>query len=182
MFLLQARYNGQEPRPASPQEFELPLVKSFDNGLAEIRSSWQADATVMALKTGAGTRCNYSHDRPNRNAIVMAACGEYLLVTPNSANYRSQKRFDWDMRTSSYNTLTIDNSNQLTPGVYIFPGFPLDVSGIPKGKPVAKLDFISAGKFVDSMQSDAAEAYTQLAEKAQRTVMYVKDKGYFCHI
>jgi heparinase II/III-like protein len=179
MLLLLARYSGKEPAMVSPEKAKLPLVKAFDNGLAEIRSSWAPEGTTLALKSGGGTRCKFAHDRPNRNAILLSAFGEYLLVSPNRACYRSPKRMSWDLRTTSFNTVSIDNGNQFTPSIFKFKNVPLDTSGIPHGKPVAELEFASAGKMIDIIQSDAAKAYPEKPEKAKRTVLYVKDPGYF---
>ncbi|MBN2640831.1 MAG: hypothetical protein JXR78_04215 [Victivallales bacterium] len=98
------------PEPQSPAKLGLPLIKTFDNGDNFIRSSWDDNSIVLGLRSGNGSRIEFSHQRPELNSICMGAYGEYLIVSPGSASYRSPLRYLWDMATRSANTISIDSN------------------------------------------------------------------------
>lgn len=100
----------------SPEGADLPLVKAFEDGENYIRSNWDDEGIVLAMKTGdGGSRVGYSHTRPELNNIALGAFGEYLIVTPGAASYRSKVHNEYDVCTRSANTITIDGMNQKSP-------------------------------------------------------------------
>lgn len=114
--LLQAKLPSQTVPTISPMGAKLPLVKAFEDGENYIRSSWNDEGIVLAMKTGdGGSRVDYSHNRPELNNIAMGAFGEYLIVTPGAASYRSKVHVEYDVCTRSANTITIDGMNQKSP-------------------------------------------------------------------
>lgn len=114
--LLEAKFPKVNIPAVSPESAPLPLVKSFENGDNYIRSSWDDESIVLAMKTGdGGSRVNYSHNRPELNSIALGAFGEYLIVTCGAASYRSKVHNEYDVCTRSANTLTIDGMNQKSP-------------------------------------------------------------------
>ena len=91
----------------SPEGAGLPLVKCFEDGECYIRSNWDDEGIVLALKSGdGGSRVDYSHNRPELNSIAMGAFGEYLIVTAGAASYRSKVHNEYDVCTISANTIT----------------------------------------------------------------------------
>ncbi len=96
----------------SPQELDLPLLGIFDNGETIMRGSWQPDAPVLGMKASRPCKVNYGHNRPESNSIAFAAYGEYFVVQPNSASYRSPIHKSWDCSTKSANTVLVDGMDQ----------------------------------------------------------------------
>lgn len=158
--------------PAARALEELPLVRAFDNGESFIRSGWRPGAQVMAMLSGGRTRVGFSHHRPYRNGIVFAAFGEYLLVNPGHSSYRGAVRREWDMLTRSGNTITIDGKNQL------FPSKSQDARYV-EGEPRAVTLVTTAGGLVDIMVSEAAGSYQPVMDSVRRTVIFVRDAGYW---
>lgn len=150
----------QVPAAVSPEERRLPLRRAFDNGVGVIRSSWEENGVVLGLRSGGAGRTQYSHDRPDRNALVLFAGGEYLLVAPGRASYRSPLRSSWDLKTSSHNTITFNQADQ-------------------SKTPVANIIKTYTDDRVDYLVSEAAPSYVNNPEKVRRHVLYVKDPGYF---
>ncbi len=114
--LLEAKFPAVNIPMYSPVGAHLPLVKAFDNGDNYIRGSWDDEGIVLAMKTGdGGRRVDYSHNRPEFNSLALGAYGEYLIVTPGAASYRSRIHNEYDVCTRSANTVTIDGMNQKHP-------------------------------------------------------------------
>lgn len=173
------------PEPQSPAEAGLPLVKTFDSGDCFIRSSWDDNGIVLALLAGGsgrGTKIKYAHRRPEINSIGLGAYGEYLVVSSGSASYRSPLHYTWDRMTRSANTITIDGKNQLFPGSGKMKGWGLDVdvSDIwSKGNPTSEVIECRAGEMADVLINEAAKAYHAKMKHARRSVVFVRDPGYF---
>jgi hypothetical protein len=144
------------PAPVSPEQKGLPLARTFDNGVAVIRSGWNfGDDTVFALRSGGAARTRYSHDRPNRNAFVLFAHGDYLAIAPGRASYRNPIHKTWDIPTTSHNTLALDGGNQTRTRVAEFT------------------DFEDTAEWV-KVASEAAGSYDSDPHSMLRTVWYVK--------
>ena len=157
--MLELKIQGGMPKPKSPEESGLPLLKYFSSGHCYIRSSWQDDAVVMALWSGDGSRVKYSHQRPELSSICMGAFGEYLVVSPASASYRSALRSLYDQATRSANTIAIDDQNQVF-------------------RP-AEVVSCKAGNLADLIVSEASQAYKAPMKNVRRSVLFVRDPGYF---
>ncbi len=157
--LLEMAIPGGLPGPESPEQAGLPLLMSFKSGHCYVRSSWNDQGIVMSLWSGDGSRVKYSHQRPELNSICMGAYGEYLVVSPASASYRSALRSLYDQATRSANTITIDDLNQLF-------------------RP-AEVVACKAGNLADLIVSEAAQAYHVPMESVRRSVLFVRDPGYF---
>lgn len=149
----------------------LPLFRVFDNGEAYIRDGWEPDGLVFAMLSGGGNRTRYSHDRPNRNGVALAAYGEYLLVNPGHSSYRGKTYAEWDWATRGSNCITIDGRNQK---------FPRKIgSASEPGRPVAEYVAAQDGKRCSFLVSEARRCYMPKLKTALRAVVYVKDPGYF---
>ena len=160
MLVLLAKYQGARPPATSPAELGLDTLRAFDNGVGIIRSSWEPNGIVFGIRSGGASRTGYAHDRPDRNSIVLFAGGEYLLVAPGRASYRSPIRQNWDLLTSSHNTITFDGETQLR-------------------EPVASIVAARPGDVIDYLASEAAPSYANKPERARRHIYFVKDPGYF---
>lgn len=172
---IQLALNGKTlPKAQSPTEAQLPLVKGFDNGENFIRSSWEPNSIVFSLYCPeGGTKVNFGHQRPERNAITLGAYGEYLLVSPASASYRSPLHLSYDLATSSANTISIDDKSQ------IFPKIREGYSHFVDGKPETRLLKCAAEKDVDIIITDAAKAYAPKMEHVIRAVFFIRKSNYF---
>ncbi|AHF91425.1 heparinase [Opitutaceae bacterium TAV5] len=160
------------PPARSPAELGLPTLASFASGENFIRSGWDDNGVVFALNNAGATKTNYSHHHACRNSFVLAAFGEYLVVSPGSASYRSPLHFEYDMSTRAQNTVEIDDKNQLLP---IKPR----TTAMIQGRPVAKTTLLAAGKAADVLASDATGAYAQPHKRIGRVVVYAREPGYF---
>lgn len=168
-------------QPSSPAQSGLPLVKKFDNGDAYIRSSWDEDGIVLLMRSGNGSLVNYSHQRPEIGSISLGAYGEYLVVSPGSASYRSPLRYQWDLATKSANTITIDQQNQLFPERSVRTSW--NTVGVPAywqdGNPKAAIVLGESGELADVLVNNMAGAYHVPMEQMTRMVLFVKDPGYY---
>ena len=162
-FLMRIMFNGKKIKPVAPAELHLPLAKTFVNGVGYIRSGWDMkNDTIMALRGGAGGKTKYTHDRPNRNAIILIAKGDYLLAAPGRASYRSPLHYGWDQHAASHNTITFYGDNQTE-------------------KPVADIPTCGIAQSALSLICDAAAAYRPEYRPTQvlRSILYIRDPGYF---
>ena len=181
--LLMASKMGSRNVPAtSPEEAGLPLIKAFDSGDCYIRDSWNDNGILLALRSGdGGSRVGYGHNRPELNSIVLGAFGEYIIVAPASASYRSRLHFEYDLLTRSANTITIDGKNQKRPGKGVYKEGRWDnramwVTGYPHAK-VTRCETLPDGSSI--LRSDATDVYHIEMNEAYRTIRFVPDPGFF---
>ncbi|MBQ9548644.1 MAG: heparinase II/III family protein [Bacteroidales bacterium] len=180
--LLSEKLGNPKAEPKSPQEAGLPLTKAFDSGDCFIRSSWDDDAIVFCMRAGdGGKRVGYAHNRPDLNGIALGAFGEYLIVTPGSASYRSTLHNEYDILTRSSNTITIDGKNQKRPGSGTYKkgrwdSRPFWVSGIPYC-PVKQCEILPDGSSI--LRTDASKIYHVEMESASRSVRFIPEGGFF---
>lgn len=160
MLVLLGMFQGESPEPVDPETLQMETMRAFDNGVGVIRSSWNPNGVVLGIRSGGASRTGYAHDRPDRNSILMYVGGEYMLVAPGRASYRSPLRSSWDLKTSSHNTITFGGNDQLRASD-------------------AEIITTKSGDLVDYMVSDAARSYSNTPEKVRRHIVYVKDPGYF---
>ncbi|MFG0249553.1 MAG: heparinase II/III family protein, partial [Phycisphaeraceae bacterium JB051] len=145
------------PMPKAVAPDNLPTVMGYDTGIGIIRSGWTLDAdTVIGLRSGAGGRTRYSHDMPNRNSLALMYHGEYQLVEPGRASYRSPMRKSYDLVTEHHNTVTIGGQIQ------------------PRDR---KAQLLTAANFgnVDVLVSEAAQSYRAKPKHARRSVYYLRE-------
>ena len=179
---LLALSDENEPvEPRSPGQYGLPLQKVFNSGDCYIRSTWADNGIVLGMRSGDGSRVRFSHQRPELHSITMGAYGEYLVVSPASASYRSPLHYLYDYTTRAANTITIDNRNQLFPGKGLNQwSREIDNSSFwISGEPKAKVIVNKIGKTASLLVSEAAEAYAPAMKRARRSVLFVSDPGYF---
>ena len=182
--LLQNKIPDTRYKMISPIGAGLPLVKCFENGDNFIRSNWDDEGIVLAMKTGdGGSRVDYSHNRPELNNIALGAFGEYLIVTPGAASYRSKVHVEYDVCTRSANTITIDGMNQKS------PMWPMFKEGRWDNRPFcvrdnSHADIVRCETLPDGgalLQSDAKDIYHIEMKEASRSVRFVPigDGGFF---
>jgi hypothetical protein len=143
------------PKAVAPTN--LPTVMGYDTGIGIIRSGWSLDQdTLIALRSGDGNRTRYSHDMPNRNALAMMFHGEYQLVEPGRASYRSPMRKTYDLVTKHHNTISIGTEIQ------------------PRDR---KAQLLTAQRYdnVDILVSEAAESYREKPKHVRRSVYYLRE-------
>ncbi|NJL30525.1 MAG: hypothetical protein HC898_02205 [Phycisphaerales bacterium] len=176
-------FPGGVPSPKSPEQMKLALLKVFDNGDCFIRSTWRDNGIVLGMRSGDGSRIEFSHQRPELSSIGMGAFGEYLIVSPGSASYRSPLHYQWDRTTRAANTITIDDQNQLFPGTGKSNWNTTDISGFwQQGQPKAEVVQCTAGNLADLIVNEAAHAYHVPMRNVRRSVLFVIDPGYFAII
>jgi len=164
------------PAGRSPVDLAMPLLRVFASGESILRDSWEPNAPVLAMMGAKPTKVNFAHRRPESNSVVMAAYGEYFVVSPNSASYRSPLRGSWDRSTISANTIMIDDQDQLFPsGGYFGVTVPRFVRGEPRSRITAQVDH---GDFAVVAQ-DSAEAYAVPMTRAVRAVLLLRDCDVF---
>ncbi len=181
--LLQFSFPGGVPEPESPEQTRLPLIKTFSNGDCFIRSTWKDDGLVFAMRSGDGSLARFAHQRPELGSICMGAFGEYLVVSPGSASYRSPIHYQWDRATRSANTITIDDMNQLFPESGKSAWNTTDISGFWKeGQPKAEVVLCKSGNLADVIVNELGQAYHVSMKYVRRSVIFVRDPGYFVMI
>lgn len=166
----------------SPEEAGLPLMKCFESGYNYIRSTWDDKGIVLGMKTGdCNAHTGYYHQHAELNSIALAAYGEYIIVTPGSASYRSRLHYEYDVTTMAANTITIDGMNQKNPRkpaykegqwdnrAYWYRGYPHAV--------VTRQETNKNGECF--ICSDASDAYHLDMDEASRTIRFIKDGGFF---
>ncbi|RRJ97726.1 heparinase [Opitutaceae bacterium TAV4] len=172
LFLQKQGAGAKLPPTQTPAELGLPTIASFASGDNFIRSGWGDSGVVFALNNAGATKTNYSHHHACRNSFVLAAFGEYLVVSPGSASYRSPLHLEYDVSTRAQNTVEIDNKNQLLPRLP-------QTEAMVLGQPVAETTLLAAGKTADVLASDATGAYAQPHKQIGRVVVYAREPGYF---
>ncbi|MDR1281148.1 MAG: heparinase II/III-family protein, partial [Opitutaceae bacterium] len=173
LFLQKQGLGSKLPPAQTPVELGLPTIATFASGENFIRSGWGDDGVVFALNNAGATKTRYSHHHASRNTIVLAAFGEYLIVSPGSASYRSPVHFGYDLSTRAQNTIEIDGKDQLLP---VKPR----TGAMQQGRPVAKTTLLAAGKAADVLASDATGAYAAPPHRRiGRVVVYAREPGYF---
>ncbi len=167
--------------PMSPGQYGLPLQNVFNSGDCYIRSTWADNGIVLGMRSGNGSRVRFNHQRAELHSITMGAYGEYLVVSPGSASYRSPLHYLYDYTTRAANTITIDNKNQLFPGKGLNQwSREIDNSSFwVSGEPKAEVIVSKIGKMADLLVSEAADAYAPAMKRARRSVLFVRDPGYF---
>lgn len=164
----------------TPEQAKLPLVKVFNGGDSYIRSTWKDDGIVMAMWSGDGSRCHFSHQRPELGSICLGAYSEYLIVSSGSASYRSALHYQWDKTTKAANTITIDDKNQLFPGSGQSAWNQTDISGFwEQGDPKAEIVQCKSGKMADLLVNELAQAYHVPMKHVRRSILFVRDPGFF---
>lgn len=168
------------PEMKSPEQMGLPLIKSFKGGDSYIRSSWEHDGIVLGMWSSTGALTKYTHQRPELGSISMGAYGEYLIVSSGSASYRSDLHYQWDLATKAANTIVIDDKNQLFPNVASSSWNKTDVSDFWSiGSPRAEVLQCESGEISDLLVCEMAMAYHVPLNSLRRSVLFVKDPGYF---
>ncbi|MBQ9548649.1 MAG: heparinase II/III family protein [Bacteroidales bacterium] len=180
--LLAERLGVTDVEPQSPAEAGLPLARAFDSGDCYIRSDWNDEGIVLALKAGdCGKRVGYSHTRPELNSIALGAFGEYLIVTSGAASYRSRIYNEYDMCTRSANNIAIDGKNQKCPRNPMFKEGRWDNRDVwVKGYPhaiVRRCENLPDGGAI--LSSDASDCYHIDMKEALRTVQFIPEGGFF---
>jgi hypothetical protein len=155
------------PSAKTPAVLGLPRVATFDSGDNFIRSGWEDNGVVLALNNAGPTKIRYTHHHACRNSFVLAAHGEYLVVSPGSFSYRSPKHLTCDLSTRAQNTVEIDGKSQLLPGGG-------KARHAMNGQPVAKTTLAVEGRAVDVLASDATGAYGQPHKRIARVVIYAR--------
>lgn len=183
-YLLSFKFPDTKIPMLSPEGAGLPLVKCFEDGECYIRSNWDDEGIVLALKSGdGGSRVDYSHNRPELNSIAMGAFGEYLIVTAGAASYRSKVHNEYDVCTISANTITIDGMNQKSP---MWPSYKegrwdnraVVVRDTSRAVVTRCEEFPAGGGII---VSDAKDVYHIAMKEAVRSVRFVPegDGGFF---
>jgi Heparinase II/III-like protein. len=168
------------PEMKDPGQLGLPLVKSFKAGDSYIRSTWEKDGIVLSMWSGDGSLIKFSHQRPELGSICMGAYGEYLIVSAGSASYRSDLHYQWDFTTKAANTITIDDKNQLFTDRVLEAWNKTDVSDFwVTGTPKAEILQCKSGEIADLLVNEMALAYHVPMKYVRRSVLFVKDPGYF---
>lgn len=180
--LLYWKMGSPAVRPTSPQEAGLPLMKCFVSGDNYIRSTWDDKGIVLGMKTGdCNSHTAYYHQHSELHTIALAAFGEYIIVTPGTASYRSRLHYEYDVTTRAANTITIDGMNQKNPRKPAYKEGKWDnrsfwCHGYPHAD-VTRQEVSEGGDCL--IRSDAPDAYHIDMREASRTVKYIADGGFF---
>ena len=180
--MLMAYSSGTEAlKPESPKDANLPFAKHFENGDCFVRSSWNDNGIVMALHSGNGSKINFWHQRAEMNSICMGAYGEYLIVSAGSFSYRHPLHYLYDFSTRAANTITVDDKNQYFPAkeLNIYRNHLEDASFWIDGRPKSEVIFSKEGQMADLLVNEAAESYFPKMKHARRSLLFVKEPGYF---
>ncbi len=168
-------YHTRSAEPIPPDR--LPLTAGFDNGNCIARSSWDNDATVLALNGSAPAMNCAGHLHRDLNSIILAHRRERMLADPGHCCYRNLiHKLDAD--TDCHNTCTFllpggamsanlsvpDTIRQQdTPQRRLRDGVPLPAEPRPGRRLiVARLDDVSC------LGNDAAAAYGAPLERFAR--------------
>lgn len=104
-------------KSVSPEEYGLPKCRVFhDTGFVFFRDEWAglsgADQDIVLQMLSGGGGRSRSHEHIDKNSISLYAKGEYFLVDPGHSCYRGEIHEDYDRRTSSHNTINLDDKDQ----------------------------------------------------------------------
>lgn len=164
------------PAGRSPADLRLPLLWTFASGESILRDSWEPNSPVLAMMGAKPTKVNYTHRRPESNSVVMAAYGEYFVVSPNSASYRSPLHGSWDCSTISANTIMINDQDQLFP---FATGFGVSQPRFARGQPRSRITAQADHGDFAVIAQESADAYAVPMTRALRAVLLLRDCDVF---
>ncbi|MGI5924598.1 MAG: heparinase II/III domain-containing protein [Lentisphaeria bacterium] len=164
------------PAGRSPADLGLPLLWTFASGESILRDSWEPNSPVLAMMGAKPTKVNYVHRRPESNSVVMAAYGEYFVVSANSASYRSPLHGSWDRSTISANTIMINDQDQLFPYA---TGFGVTAPRFVRGRPQSRITAQADHGDFALIAQESAEAYAVPMTRALRAVLLLRDCDVF---
>lgn len=100
------------PAALSPQQTQLPLLKTFSNGDSIVRNAW-AGKTILAVHGGGEPLHAPAHLHGDINSFILVHNQERLLVDPGHSCYRNLMR-ELDLSSVAHNTctFTVDSTTE----------------------------------------------------------------------
>ena len=93
----------------TPAEPELPLSKLWsDFGWATMRDSWQPDATMLAVKSGA----TWNHSHADANSMILFHRGVDIIKDAGNCSYGKPEYRNYFFQTDAHNVVKFDGEGQ----------------------------------------------------------------------
>jgi oligo-alginate lyase len=145
---------------AIPGTPDLPRAQIFpDMGWVTLRSSWEKDATLFALKSG----FTWNHSHADAGSFVLFHHGKYLLIDSGNSSYSTAEYDDYYRQSIAHNVVTFNGKAENPEDTYFGSKFPGTVSQL-----------IDAGDF-RYVLADATGPTSSNFIRNYRTVLWVGD-------
>ncbi|HEX3356914.1 MAG TPA: heparinase II/III family protein [Tepidisphaeraceae bacterium] len=120
-------YPSEEEMTKAPASPDLPPSMLYKQmGWAMLRSSWNKDATLLAVKSG----FTWNHSHADEGSFILFHHGEYLLIDSGNCNY-SQPEYDAYYRQSqAHNVILFDGEGENPEDTYHGSQFPGSLSNL----------------------------------------------------
>jgi len=100
-------YNQVQPRTDPPED--LPNTCLYpDIGWAMVRSSWQDDATLLAVKSGFA----WNHAHPDAGSFVLFHGGRPLIIDSGNCSYSRREYTSYYRHSRAHNVILLDGQAQ----------------------------------------------------------------------
>lgn len=141
---------------AKKQLIQLPLMKCFDNGECFIRGGWDPDAPVLGIQAHRHVLAP-GHRRPESGSFTLGFAGLPIVMHAGNTNLYRRPIHEYAKKTSSANTICIDDSDQNPPRVQ-------------KNRILVE----HSGKNIDILCFDLSSAYPQ-SSKCLRAFVFIRN-------
>ena len=96
-----------DPGMVSPGEMPTSMIYP-DIGWAMLRSSWEDDATLLAVKSG----FTWNHAHPDAGSFILFHGGKPLMIDSGNCSYSRREYTSYYRQSQAHNVITIDGQAQ----------------------------------------------------------------------
>jgi oligo-alginate lyase len=100
-------YYELRPKPSLPKDFA-PSILYPDIGWAILRSSWDDDATMLAVKSGFA----WNHAHPDAGSFILFHAGKPLIIDSGTCSYSRHEYSTYYRQSKAHNVVLIDGQAQ----------------------------------------------------------------------
>lgn len=100
-------YYELRPRDSLPNDFTRSMLYP-DIGWAILRSSWQDDATMLAVKSGFA----WNHAHPDAGSFILFHNGELLIIDSGNCSYSRREYTSYYRHSKAHNVILSDGHGQ----------------------------------------------------------------------
>ena len=103
------QFPSREQFTTAPEHPGLPPSKLYDDiGWATLRSSWEENETMLAVKSG----FTWNHTHADNNSFLLFHDGEYLLIDSGKTGYRSSEYDDYYRQSRAHNVVLFNGQGE----------------------------------------------------------------------
>ncbi len=102
-------YNHDNSKPLEKTPEHVPTTKLYgDIGWAMLRSSWNNDATLLAVKSGFA----WNHAHPDAGSFILFHGGEPLIIDSGNCSYSRREYSSYYRQSQAHNVVLLDGKGE----------------------------------------------------------------------